>query len=317
MAAGARWSEGDVPDQAGRVAVVTGGNGGLGLETVRALVRRGAHVIVGARDLRKAADAQAAVVREMPGALLEVLALDLGSLASIRSFAEEVVSRRSTVDTLYCNAGVMATPQGTTADGFETQFGINHLGHFDLTRALFPALCRADQGRVVVTTSSARIGAGPYDLTDPHHRRRRYEPWEAYGYSKLANLQFALQLDALARAAGLRVTAFAADPGLSHTDLQHTTAKNLPGASQRLASSLVRRIGQPAAAGALEQLRAGTDPDAVGGTLYRPRWFLWGAPVAGSVPERHRRPDQLAQLWTISEEAVGASFDVASHARSA
>jgi len=205
----------------------------------------------------------------------------------------------------------MATPEGTTVDGFETQFGTNHLGHFELTRLLLPALHRSGTGRVVTTTSTARFGAGPYDLDDPHHRRRRYEPWEAYGYVKLANLQFALELDRRLRAAGSRVTALSADPGLSRTDLQQTTARDLPGPSQRLAARMVRRIGQSAAAGALDQRRAGTDPSAVGGTLYRPRWVVVGPPVVGAIGLRLRKPADLWKLWSVSERDVGERFDVA------
>jgi NAD(P)-dependent dehydrogenase (short-subunit alcohol dehydrogenase family) len=204
----------------------------------------------------------------------------------------------------------MATPEGTTEDGFETQFGINHLGHFELTRLLYPALLRAPAARVVTTTSTARFAAGPYDLSDPHHRKRRYEPWEAYGYSKLANLQFALELDRRAREAGSPVRAFSADPGFSDTGLQHRSAEELPGFGQRLASTLVRWIGQSAAAGALEQLRAGTDPAAQGGTLYRPRWIAWGAPVVGGIAPRLRKGQDLRTLWDLSEREVGATFDV-------
>jgi NAD(P)-dependent dehydrogenase (short-subunit alcohol dehydrogenase family) len=305
------WSARDIPDQSGRVAVVTGGNGGLGLETVRELARQGAHVVMAARNLGKAARAHAELTSELPGASVEVRALDLASFASVRAFAGEVMEAHPTIDLLFANAGVMATPEGTTADGFETQFGTNHLGHFELTRLLLPALHRAGAGRVVTTTSTARFAAGPYDLDDPHHRRRRYEPWEAYGYAKLANLQFALELDRRLRAAGSRVGAFSADPGLSYTDLQQTTAKELPGWSQMLAARMVRWIGQSAAAGALDQLRAGTDPSAVGGTLFRPRWIVRGAPVVGGIGDRLRRPTDLEKLWSVSEREVGAAFDVA------
>lgn len=304
------WTVGDIPDQTGRVAVVTGGNGGLGLETVRELARKGARVVMAARNLAKAEAARAAVRDEIPDADVEVRQLDLGSLASVRSFAKATLVDHDAIDLLFANAGVMATPEGTTEDGFETQFGINHLGHFELTRLLLPAVHRAGAGRVVTTTSTARYSAGPYDLDDPHHRERRYAPWEAYGYSKLANLQFALELDARLRAAGSRVAALSADPGFSNTGLQQTTAANLPGFSQRLAATLVRWVGQSSAAGALEQLRAGTEPDAVGGTLYRPRWIAAGAPVVGRIEARLREPSDLARLWTVSEREVGAAFDV-------
>ncbi len=305
------WTARDIPDQTGRVAVVTGGNGGLGLETVRELARKGAHVVMAARNSEKAASAHAAVAAELPGASIEVRALDLGSLASVHAFAAEVLEAHAAIDLLFANAGVMATPEGTTVDGFETQFGTNHLGHFELTRLLLPAVHRSGAGRVVTTTSTARFSAGPYDLDDPHHRHRRYEPWEAYGYSKLANLQFALELDRRLRAAGSRVAALSADPGFANTDLQQTTAKELPGPSQRLAARLVRWIGQSPAAGALDQLRAGTDPEAEGGALYRPRWIAVGSPVVGGIAPRLRKPEDLAKLWTVSEREVGAAFDVA------
>ncbi|MEX2502592.1 MAG: SDR family NAD(P)-dependent oxidoreductase, partial [Trueperaceae bacterium] len=238
------WTTHDIPDQTGRVAVVTGGNGGLGLETVRELARKGAHVVIGARNLDKAAEAEADVRAEIPDASLEVQQLDLGALASVRAFASRVLDAHRAIDLLYNNAGIMATPERTTEDGFEAQFGVDHLGHFELTRLLLPALHRAGPARVVTTTSTARFTAGPYDLSDPHHRSRRYDPWEAYGYAKLANLQFTLELDRRLRAAGSRVAALAADPGFSHTDLQQTTAKELPGASLRWAATLVRWTGQ-------------------------------------------------------------------------
>lgn len=304
------WTTNDIPDQTGRVAVVTGGNGGLGLETVRELARMGAHVVVGARDLDKAAAAEAEVRGEIPTASLEIRELDLGSLASVRAFAGGVLAAHETIDLLFNNAGVMATPEWTTEDGFEAQFGIDHLGHFELTRLLLPALHRAGDARVVTTTSTARFSAGPYDLDDPHHRRRRYDPWEAYGYAKLANLQFTLELDRRLRAAGSRVAALAADPGFSRTDLQQRTARELPGRSQRLAATLVRWMGQTPAAGALEQLRAGTDPNAQGGTLFRPRWVARGAPVVAGVGARLRKESDLRKLWSVSEREVGASFDV-------
>ena len=304
------WTTEDIPDQTGRVAVVTGGNGGLGLATVKALARKGAHVVIGARDLDKAAAAEGEVLRAMPDASLEVRELDLGSLASVRAFAGGVLESHETIDMLFANAGVMAIPEGTTEDGFERQFGINHLGHFDLTRLLLPALHRAGAARVVTTTSTARFSAGLYDLDDPHHRNRRYDPWEAYGYSKLANLQFALELDRRLREAGSRVAALSADPGFAYTDLQQVSAQRSAGASQKLAAFLVRWLGQPPEAGALEQLRAATDPSAEGGALYRPRWIARGAPVVGRVGPKLRKPEDLAKLWEVSEREVGATFDV-------
>jgi NAD(P)-dependent dehydrogenase (short-subunit alcohol dehydrogenase family) len=304
------WTAADVPDQTGKVAVVTGGNGGLGQETVRELARRGAHVVIGARNPVKAEAARSDVVASVPSASLEVHRLDLASLRSIREFATTVLDSHSRVDLLFNNAGVMGTTEGSTEDGFETQFGTNHLGHFALTALLLPAMVRSPAARVVCTTSTARFFAGDYDLSNPH-LRGAYRPWVAYGISKRANLQFALELDRRLRAAGSPARALAADPGYSNTDLQAAAARNNAGRSQRFFHAWVVRVGQPAAMGALPQLRAGTDPAANGGTLYRPRWLTAGPPVVGAVSRRLRPPDQLARLWAVSEADTGIRFDVA------
>ena len=225
------WTAVDIPDQTGKVAVVTGGNGGLGLETVRELARKGAHVIIGSRNLEKAAKAEADIRAEIPNASLEVRKLDLSSLASIEELATSVVADHPAIDLLFNNAGVMATPEWKTEDGFEMQFGTNHLGHFALTARLMPALLAAPAGRIVNTTSTARFAAGEYDLSNPHHEGV-YDSWRAYGYSKLANLQFTLELNKRLAAAGSKVQVNAADPGFSDTDLQSTSSTNTKGSQK-------------------------------------------------------------------------------------
>lgn len=304
------WSEADIPDQSGRVAVVTGGNGGLGLETVRQLGRKGALVIMAARNMDKAAQAAADVRPDVSDALLDVRNLDLSSKPSIEEFAAGVRSQHASVDLLFNNAGVMATPEKETADGFELQFGTNHLGHFYLTCLLMPALLKAARSRIVNTTSTARFAAGKYDLANLHSRGN-YEPWQAYGISKRANLHFTLELDRRLAAADATAAVFAADPGFSNTDLQATSAEASGGFSQRMTHTFVERIGQSAARGALPQLRAGTDPAARGGSLYRPQWIVRGAPVLGRIGRRLRNPEDLAGLWKVSEEDLGVTFDVA------
>jgi NAD(P)-dependent dehydrogenase (short-subunit alcohol dehydrogenase family) len=304
------WTAADIPDLTGTKAVVTGGNGGLGLETVRELARNGAHVIIGARNLEKAAAAEADVRSEIPTASLEVRKLDLSSLASVKEFADGVLADHRTIDLLFNNAGVMATPEMETADGFEMQFGTNHLGHFALTRHLLPAILTSPDGRIINTTSTARFSAGKYDLDNPHHRGE-YDPWRAYGYSKLANLHFTLELDRRLRSAGSTVRVMAADPGFSDTDLQAASARSNPGASNRFFERLVPIVGQSAARGALPQLRAGIDPAAQGGTLYRPKWIGRGVPVVAGVGDRLRKPSDLAKLWEVSQNETGIDFDVA------
>ncbi len=303
------WTASDMPDQSGRTAIVTGGNGGLGLETTLELVRKGAHVIIAARNLDKAAKAEATIRAAVPSASLDVRQLDLSSKASVEEFAKGVLADHESVDLLFNNAGVMATPERQTADGFELQFGTNHLGHFYLTFLLMPTLLKADSARIVNTTSTARFNAGKYDL-DNLHSRGRYKPWEAYGISKRANLHFALELNDRLAAAGSNVTAYSADPGFSKTDLQATSAAASGGFSQRLTHGFIKVSGQSAARGALPQLRAGTDPAAQGGSLYRPKWVVQGVPIVGKIGDNLRKPSDLTGLWDVSEADLGIDFDV-------
>ena len=302
------WKARDIPDQTGKIAVVTGGSSGLGLATSRHLAAHGAHVVIGARNTGKAEGARKTIESAVPGASLELLPLDLGSLASIEAFAATVRAAHPKIDLLFNNAGVMAVKEGITADGFETQFGTNHLGHFALTMHLLPALLAAPRPRVVSTTSTARWVAGKYDLSNPH-LRGRYEAWEAYGISKRANLQFAFELNRRLKDRGL--AAFAADPGLSRTGLQHASLQANEGFAQRFWVVAVRVMGQPASMGSLPQLRAGTDPAAVGGTLYAPRWIAFGPPVVRGVGKWLRRPEQLVQLWELSERETGLTLEAA------
>jgi NAD(P)-dependent dehydrogenase (short-subunit alcohol dehydrogenase family) len=292
------WKATNIPDQSGKTAVVTGGNGGLGLETSRQLAAHGAHVVIGARNLAKAESARAEIRKTVPGASLEILPLDLGSLAAVAEFATAVRRAHPRIDLLFNNAGVMAVPEGKTVDGFETQFGTNVLGHFALTMHLLPALFAAPAPRVVFTTSTARWIAGKYDLSNPH-MHDCYDSWNAYGMSKRADLQLAFELDKRLKDRGLRV--FAADPGFSKTDLQQASVRANPGFMQRFSLVATAIIGQSAAMGALPQLRAGTEPEAVGGSLYAPRWISFGAPVLRGVGKGINNQAQMARLLELCE----------------
>jgi NAD(P)-dependent dehydrogenase (short-subunit alcohol dehydrogenase family) len=296
------WKASNIPDQTGKTAVVTGGNGGLGLETSRQLAAHGAHVVIGARNLAKAEAARADIVKTVPTASLEILALDLGSLQSVADFAGQVKASHPRIDLLFNNAGVMAVPEGKTVDGFETQFGTNVLGHFALTMHLLPALLAAPAPCVVSTTSTARWIAGKYDLSTPH-MRGCYKAWDAYGMSKRADLQFAFELNRRLNGRGL--TAYAADPGFSKTDLQQSSVRANPGFMQHFWNVMTAIMGQSAAMGALPQLRAATDPAAVGGTLYAPRWITFGAPVVRGVGRGINDPAQMARLWDVCESETG------------
>ena len=298
------WKSRDIPDLSGKVAVVTGGNGGLGLETSRQLAAHGAQVVIGARNLDKAETARRSILATAPSASLEILPLDLGSLKSVAGFSAAVKSAHPRIDLLFNNAGVMAVKEGKTADGFETQFGTNVLGHYALTVQLLPALLASGAPRVVNTTSTARFQAGKYDLSNSN-MHGCYDPWEAYGMSKRADLQLAFELNRRFRDQGL--TAYAADPGLSKTDLQQASVRANGGVMQRFWRIVTAITGQPAAMGALPQLRAATDPAAVGGTLYTPHWITFGAPVVRAVGANIDRPDQMAALWTLCANETGVA----------
>jgi NAD(P)-dependent dehydrogenase (short-subunit alcohol dehydrogenase family) len=304
------WKAKDIPDLSGRVAVVTGGNGGLGYETSLQLAVHGAHVVMGVRNLDKAAQAVERIREKTPNASLEVRALDLASLESIKRFSAEVRAAHPRIDFLFDNAGVMAVKEGTTADGFETQFGTNVLGHFALTLRLLPALLAAPTPRVMCTTSTARFLAGKYDLSNPF-MHGCYDPWDAYGMSKRADLQFALELNRRMKERALPLAAFGADPGFSKTDLQPASLRANAGLMQRFWTIAVALTGQSAASGALPQLRAATDPKAVGGTLYAPRFVTIGAPVVRGIGKGMRKPEQLVQLWELAERETGLTLEAA------
>lgn len=303
------WSADDIPDLTGRVAVVTGGNGGLGLETSRELARRGATVVIAARNMEKAAGARDEISSELPAALLELAPLDLASLESVRLFASRVVTEHPTIDVLVNNAGVMAIPRALTADGFEMQLGVNHLGHFALTALMLPSLLRSPGGRVVTVTSTGRYMPRAVDPEDPH-LASGYGPWRSYGQSKLANLHFAVELHSRLDAAGTRVKSVAADPGFSATDLQAHSLRRSGGRSQRFFRAAVGIFGSSPSVGALPQLRAATDPTARGGELFALPWVVGGSPVR--IRLGRRSTDRLARrvLWETSERETGMAFDV-------
>lgn len=307
------WTPADIPNLSGRIAVITGANGGLGLETARELARAGAAVVMAARNESKAEAARADILEQVPTADLEVVSLDLGSLASVRAAAETIVAKHPVVDLLVNNAGVMAVPEGRTVDGYEIQFGTNHLGHFALTALLMAALARADAARVVSVTSTARHMGRPVDPGNPH-LRGRYKPWRAYGQSKLANLHFAVELHRRLAAAGSLVASLVAHPGLSNTDLQTVSLAESGGLSQRFFKALAGATGMPPAHGARPSLRAATDPKARSGQLYAPRFVNSGAAVRRPLMGRSLNRRAATTLWEVSERETGIVFDVAATA---
>ena len=215
------WTFASIPDQTGRVAIVTGANTGIGFETARALAKKGATVIMACRDSGKAAAAAARIHAEQPTGTVAAMSLDLSDLESVRRFAEEIAAQHQKLDLLINNAGVMVPPKSTTRQGFELQFGTNHLGHFALTGHLLPLLCRTPGSRVVVVSSNAHK-MGRIAMDDLNFERRGYSRWGAYAQSKLANLLFVLELQRRLSAAGAKTLVTAAHPGWTATDLQRT-----------------------------------------------------------------------------------------------
>lgn len=305
------WSPEDIPDQSGRVAVVTGANSGLGLETARELARKGAVVVMAARNIEAAEAARAEILEQVPGAELELVPLDLASLASVEGAAETILAAHPRIELLINNAGVMATPEGRTADGFELQLGTNHIGHFVLTARLMPALAAAEEARVVTVTSTARHTGRAVDPDNPH-LEGRYDPWRAYGQSKLANLHFSVELQRRLAEAGSSVQSIVAHPGLSRTELQvRTVESDRSNRQARFWRAAARYTGMKPARGALPQLRAATDPGANGGELYAPRFVSSGAAVRRPLLGRSLRRAPAATLWEVSERESGVEFDVA------
>jgi NAD(P)-dependent dehydrogenase (short-subunit alcohol dehydrogenase family) len=304
------WSTSDIPDLAGKTAVVTGANGGLGLETSRALAAAGCHVVMASRNQDKAADAAKEILASSPGASLESVPLDLGSLESIETAAVTILASHRVVDLLVNNAGLMAMPEGRTDDGFETQLGVNHLGHWALTAHLLPALLRSDTGRVVTVTSTAHHFGRPIDPANPH-LEGRYDPWRAYGQSKLANYHFALGLHEKFEEAGVATASLVAHPGLANTDLQaNTVRQGGASGSGEFWHRLAQRTGMSSATGALPQLRAATDPRARSGQMYAPRFINAGAPVRRPILRRFGMERAIDTLWAVSEDETGLSIDL-------
>jgi NAD(P)-dependent dehydrogenase (short-subunit alcohol dehydrogenase family) len=309
------WTTADIPDQSGRIAVVTGANGGLGLETARALAAAGAHVVMAARNQEKAAAAVDDIRGTVNEPSLEVVALDLSSQASVREAAEQILAAHDRIDLLINNAGLMGIPERKTVDGFEMQFGVDHLGHWSLTALLMPALVGADAARIVTVTSTAHHMGRAVDPANPH-LEGKYGAWRAYGQAKLANFHFGIGLQRQLAAAGSRAGSLVAHPGLSNTDLQAVSVQETGGGrSQRFFHRLAGSTGMSPAQGALPQLRAATDPGASGGEFYGPMFVNNGPPVRKPILRRIGMDSAIRKLWEVSERETGIPLEVSPAAR--
>jgi NAD(P)-dependent dehydrogenase (short-subunit alcohol dehydrogenase family) len=297
-----RWTADDIPDQTGRVAIITGANTGVGFQTATALARHGAHVVLAVRNLDKGKAAAANVTADTPAATVTVQQLDLSSLESVRSAADELRGDFERIDLLINNAGVMGTPKSTTRDGFELQFGTNHLGHFALTGLLLERILAAPDSRIV-SVSSAAHRLAPRIQFDNLHSERGYSSVRAYAQSKLANLLFIYELQRRLADNGTSI-AVAAHPGGSRSELaRHSSA------AVRAFSALLL---QSPAMGALSTLRAATDPQVRGGQYFGPSGFLEarGHPKLVQSSAQSHDDDVQRRLWTVSEELTGVTYPI-------
>jgi NAD(P)-dependent dehydrogenase (short-subunit alcohol dehydrogenase family) len=304
MSAIPKWTDADVPDQSGRVAIVTGSNSGLGFDTARVLAERGATVVIAARDPEKGAAAAARILQSTPAADISVQSLDLSSMDAVRAAAAEMKAAHPRIDLLVNNAGVMyVSPRQPTTDGFEMQFGTNHLGHFALTGLLLENMLDVAGSRVVTVSSVGHRMFASIHFEDLQWTRS-YNRFAAYGQSKLANLMFTYDLQRRLAAKGAHTVANAAHPGFSNTELQ----RHLP----TFVRPAIALISQNPAMGALPTLRAATDPAVTGGLYFGPDGlgeFAGNPKVVASSKQSHDESIQQ-RLWSVSEELTGVTFPV-------
>ena len=288
-----------MPDQRGRVAIVTGANAGIGYETALALAHKGAHVVLACRSEKRGRDALRRLETEHPAGTAELILLDLADLDSVRDFARAFLAKHDRLDLLINNAGVMAPPEGRTAQGFDLQFGVNVIGHFALTGLLLD-LITATPGARIVTVSSLAHRSGEIDF-DNLRGEKAYTPMREYMQSKLGNLVFAIELQRRLEAAGHDTLSTAAHPGFTATELQRHSG---------LWNALVGLWSNTPAVGALPTLYAATAPEAVPGGYYGPDGFYEakGYPAPAKVMPKARNHQTAERLWTVAEEATGVFY---------
>ena len=304
-----KWTQQDIPNLAGKVIIITGANSGLGLASTKAFAAKGATVVMACRNLNKGEQAKTEVLTAYPNAQLDVMQLDNASLAAVRSFAAAFKAKYDRLDILMNNAGVMAIPRQETADGFEMQFGVNHLAHFALTGHLLDRLTKTPGSRVHSTSSSAAFG-GKINFDDLMGKRN-YSRWSAYGQSKLANALFATELHRRLHAAGHSTMANSSHPGLVMTHLQENSLaqSGAPLAERILYGILSPLLAQDISMGVLPQLYASTAPAAQGGLFYGPQTLrLRGYPAAQKCNAALDDPAILTRFWQVSEQLTGVAY---------
>ena len=296
-----KWTPDNIPDQTGRVVIITGANSGIGFEAAKVLAAKGADVVLAVRNQEKGNQAKAEILKENAQARVTVSLLDLSSLKSVKLFSDTFLKSQTRLDILINNAGIMIPPYGKTEDGFESQMGTNHLGHFALTAQLFPLL-KSTGGSRIVNVSSTAHNMGNISFDDIHWESRKYVPWKAYGDSKIANLYFTNELGRRMQAAGLDVTTTAAHPGYAATGLQK-------GLFLKFLNVVVAQSGFM---GAMPTLMAAIDPKASTGNFYGPSGIAqqrgWPKQV---TPNKLSQDAEIAKkLWETSEELTGVKFPI-------
>lgn len=308
----AKWTEENILPQNGRIILITGANSGLGKQSSLVLGGKGGHIIMACRNLQKGEEARQEILRQFPKADLKLMQLDLGSLQSVREFAEAIRAEYDRIDVLMNNAGLMAVPYSTTADGFETQIGVNHFGHFALTGLLLDRIKDVPESRIVTLTSTAAF-YGKINFDDLQSTQK-YSRYEAYLQAKLANFIFAVELHRRLKAAGAQVISNTAQPGFVMTELQHRAGHT---SGNRLESLMYKWVAgplmsHPVEKGVLPQLFAAVAPEAVGGAFYSPgRMHLQGYPKRFPGPTRAYDEAVAKRLWDVSEELTGVKYSLA------
>jgi NAD(P)-dependent dehydrogenase (short-subunit alcohol dehydrogenase family) len=303
------WTAEAMPDLSGKTVIITGANSGIGWEAALQFARKGAQTILACRSMERGNDAMRRILDLVPKASVEARQLDLASLASIRAFANEFCRRGQPLHVLCNNAGVVGTPYQLTADGFELQFGTNHLGHFALTGLLLARLLAAPSARVVTVASFSHWLSGPIRFDDINWKNETYSKWMAYAQSKRLNLLFAFELQRRAERSATNLASIGTHPGFTATDMLTTSARLNQSASQMWSARLSNRlIAQSASTGALTTLYAATAPEIRGGDFVGPRWFMWGHPVRARCSAEVRDESIAARLWELSENLTGVRY---------
>ena len=305
----ANWQWDHMPDLKDKTIIVTGANSGLGFEAVKTFALKNATVILASRDRRRGEEAKDRILKDQRNSLIEVMPLDLGDLDSVRTFARAFTRGHDRLDVLLNNAGIMWCPYAETKDGFESQMGVNHLGHFALTALLFDILRRTANSRIVNVSSMGHRNAR-WDSENIMFNRDDYDPNLAYYNSKHANLLFTYELQRRIEERGLNMMSVAAHPGGSATNLARHVEKKL---AFRLLKPLFSLLAQSAAQGTLPEVRASVDPNVKGGEYYGPQGMgeIRGYPVLVSSTEASHDLEDAKKLWRDSERLTGITFDVA------